>query len=98
MYFLKNFNHGYRLVTLKKHSLWLLPFFNDFGYFRANIYLFKVNNRNTRKRCEIYSKLTIKTKRRQCRRSCVFIDNTEHISHLFLVFLLVNLNKLMLAG
>ena len=27
----------------------------------ANIYLFKVNNKNTRKRCEIYSKLTIKT-------------------------------------
>ena len=26
-----------------------------------NIYLFKVNNKNTRKRCEIYSKLTIKT-------------------------------------
>ena len=27
----------------------------------AGIYLFKVNNRNTRARCEIYSKLTIKT-------------------------------------
>ena len=27
----------------------------------VNIYLFKVNNRNTRKRCEICSKLTIKT-------------------------------------
>ena len=26
----------------------------------ANIYLFKVNNRNTRKRCEIWSKLTVK--------------------------------------
>ena len=26
-----------------------------------NIYLFKVNNKNTRKRCKIYSKLTIKT-------------------------------------
>ena len=30
----------------------------------ANIYLFKVNNRNTRKRCEIWSKLTIKTPER----------------------------------
>ena len=29
---------------------------NPFG-----IYMFKVNNRNTRTRCEIYSKLTIKT-------------------------------------
>ena len=27
----------------------------------ANIYMFKVNNRNTRKRCEICSKLAIKT-------------------------------------
>ena len=27
----------------------------------GNIYLFKVNNRNTRKRCEICSKLVIKT-------------------------------------
>ena len=27
----------------------------------ANIYLFKVNNRNSRKKCEICSKLTIKT-------------------------------------
>ena len=26
----------------------------------ANIYVFKVNNRNTRKRCEICSKFTIK--------------------------------------
>ena len=26
-----------------------------------NIYLFKVNNRNTRKRCEICSRLTLKT-------------------------------------
>ena len=34
-------------------------------YFPANIYLFKVNNRNTEKRCEIYSKLTIKTPERR---------------------------------
>ena len=32
--------------------------------FPANIYLFKFNNRNTRKRCEICSKLTIKTPER----------------------------------
>ena len=31
----------------------------------ANISLFKVNNRNTRKRCEICSKLTIKTPERR---------------------------------
>ena len=30
----------------------------------GNIYLFKVNNKNTRKRCEICSKLTTKTPKR----------------------------------
>ena len=60
----------------------------------AGIYLFKVNNRNTRTRCEICSKLTINTpERRQWRRSGVFIVNFEHISHLALVFLLLILNK-----
>ena len=33
--------------------------------FPANIYLYKVNNRNSRKRCEIFSKLTIKTPERR---------------------------------
>ena len=57
------------------------------------IYLPKVNNRNTRTRCEICSKLTIKTpERRQWRRSGVFIVNFEYISHLALVFLLLTLN------
>ena len=56
--------------------------------------MFKVNNRNTRKSCEICSELTIKTpERRQGRRSGVFIVNLEHMSHLFLVFLLFTLNK-----
>ena len=44
--------------------------------------MFQVNNTNTRKNCEICSKLTIKTQElRQSRRSCVFIVNFEHISH-----------------
>ena len=34
------------------------------GVFPANIYLFKINNKNIRKRCKIYSKLTIKTPER----------------------------------
>ena len=60
----------------------------------ANIYLFKVNNRNTRKRCEICSKLRIKTpERRFWRRSGVSIVNFKHISHLFLLFLLLTLSK-----
>ena len=52
------------------------------------------NYRSTRKRCAICSTLTIKTlERRHQRRSCVFIVNFEYISHLFLVFLLLTLNK-----
>ena len=38
---------------------------DDIDLFSATIYLFKVNNRNTRKTCEIYSKLTIKTPERR---------------------------------
>ena len=59
----------------------------------AGNYMFKVNNRNTRARCEICSKLTIKTPERphlHC--SDVFIVNFEHISHLVLVFLLLTLS------
>ena len=49
---------------------------------------------NTIKRCEIFSKLTIKRPEwRHWRSSGVFIDDFEHTSHLFLVFLLLNLNK-----
>ena len=60
----------------------------------ANIYLFIVNNRNTRKGCEICSKFTIKTlERRQLRHSSVFMVNFEYISHLFLVFLFLILNN-----
>ena len=59
----------------------------------AGIYLVKVNNRNTRARREICSKLTIKTlERRQWRRYGVFNVNFEHISQLVLVFLLLTLN------
>ena len=61
----------------------------------VGIYLHKVNNRSTRKRCEIYSKLTIKTPERyQWRHSGIFIVNFEHILHLVLVFLLLTLNML----
>ena len=48
--------------------------------FPSNIYLFKHSKRNTRKTCDV-------------RRFGVFIVNFEHISHLFLVFLLFSLNK-----
>ena len=45
--------------------------------YQPNIYLFKVNNRNNWK---------------NVRRSGVFIINFEHISDLFVVFLLLTLN------
>ena len=97
-------------------------------YYPSLHYMFEVNDRNTRKRCETCSKLTIKISERLCnihrkttcvgslyliklaallkrdsktgvflwilrRRSVVFIVNFKHISHLFLVFLLLTLNK-----
>ena len=58
------------------------------------IFMFKVNYRNTRARCEICSELTIKTpERRQWSHSGVFIVNFEHISHILLVFLLLTLSR-----
>ena len=65
----------------------------NFVFNPVGIYIFKVNKRNTRTRCELCSKLTIKTpERRHWRRSGVIIVNFEHILHLTLVFLLLNLS------
>ena len=84
-YFLSPYLCGYRKGLAHSRHCYRYP---------AGIYLFKVNNRNTRTRCEICSKLTINTpERRHWRRSGVFIVNFEHISHLVLVFLLLTLNK-----
>ena len=66
--------------------------------FPAGIYLFKVNNRNTRTRSETCSKLTIKKTLEWCRRSGAFFVNFEHISHLVLMFLLLTLKKQLSAG
>ena len=59
----------------------------------------KVNNRNNRERWGICSKLATKTQER-CYWTYygVFIANFEHVSHFFLVFLLLSLNNLMFAG
>ena len=56
----------------------------------------KVNNRNTRTRCEICPKLTIKIPEQRHWR--VFTVNFENISHLILVYLLLNLNMQLPAG
>ena len=50
---------------------------------QTNIYLFKINNRKTIKKCEICSKLTLN----------IFTVNFEHISHFFMVFLLLTLKN-----
>ena len=61
---------------------WIAPEFSAKTQESAGIYLFKVNNRNTRTKYEICSKLTIKTS----------VHHFEHISHFVLVFLLLTLN------
>ena len=74
------------------------------AFSQPNIHLFKVNNRNTRARCKIRWKLTIKTPEQSHWLLCnVFVSNDvirgvffvsfEHISSLVLVFLLLTLNR-----
>ena len=50
-------------------------------------YLFILNNNDTRKSSEIYSKLTIKSPQR---RSIVFTVNFEHTSYIFTTFSIVS--------
>ena len=65
----------------------------------ANIYLLNVNTKSSKRRCEICSKLSIKTSDRCNWRCCgVFTVNFEHIPHLSLVFLLLNFNRKMFLG
>ena len=62
----------------------------------ANVYLFKVSDRNTRKRYEICSKVTIKTLDADVVLVSLFL--TLNMFHFyFLVFLLLNLNKYLFA-
>ena len=49
----------------------------------ANIYLLKVNYKNTKKKCEICSKLTIEIPELHQCLSDVFIVNLQHVSHNF---------------
>ena len=81
------------LISASNSEISLFPVISD------SIYLFKVNNSNTRKMCEICSKLTIKTREwRHGHHYNVFIVNFEYVSHFSLVFLLLTLNKEMFAG
>ena len=63
-------------------------------FYPTGNYMFTVNNRNAKTRCGICSKLTIKTpERRNWNRPGVFIVDSEHISHLALLFLLLTLSR-----
>ena len=61
--------------------------------------MYKVNNKNTRARCEVCSKLTVETPEpRLWLCSDVFIVDFEHISYLALGVSIVALNSKMPAG
>ena len=92
-------NHGQVMLDVFSHFQLFLIFCVSLLSLFAGIYLLKVNNRNTRRRCETCSKLTIKTpeERRWCR-SGIFIVNFEHISNPVLVFLLLTLNMYLSVG
>ena len=91
---LKSFSdviRGYRKRSMTWNMLMPAP---------VDIQLLKVNNRNTRTRCAICSKLKIKTPEGgQWRHPGVFTTNFEHFSQLVLVFfLLLTLNMYLPAG
>ena len=67
--------------------IFMINHFRIFWRILANIYLFKVNIGNTRKRFKKCSKLIIKTpERRHSRHSGVFIVSFEHVSSFFYCF------------
>ena len=69
-------------LNKKQKSIWSNVFWSaKVSHYPDNVYLFKFNNKNTKKRREIRSKLTIKIPER--RRYGVFIVNFERILHLF---------------
>ena len=65
-----------------------------FYHHPADIYLLKVNSKNTRTGYEICSKLTIKVpERHPWHRSGVFLVNSEHILDLVLSIFIVNFEQ-----
>ena len=77
---IRTFKSVFKLTLVSSTLHWDYP---------AGNYMFKVNNRKTKTRFEICSKLTIKTSER----SGVTVVNLEHISHLFPMFLLLTLSR-----
>ena len=72
--------HILLIITLRFYSS-IMAVCQCYSYPAAN-YIFKVSKRNTRTRCELYSKLTIKTLLLSLLLSFVFTVNFEHILHL----------------
>ena len=58
----------------------------------SGIYLLKVNNRNTRTKCDMFKVNNKDTQMTPMACSGAFIVNFEHISDLALMFLLLTLN------
>ena len=52
-------------VYLEHSQTFMINIFCEYKAFPANTYLFKFSDRNTRKTCEISSKLTVKTPERR---------------------------------
>ena len=88
------------ISPIRKHKqlLRMSLTFNNFNTFLVGIDMFKVkkNKKNTGTRCEICSKLTVKTLERH--QFAISIFNSDHILHLALVLLKLTLNKQMLVG
>ena len=89
-----------KIVSDPRVRLWFLQqSFTSHHIIPNSNYMFKVHYRNTRIRCEICSKLAIKTPERcHLHRSGVFIVNFEHISYFVLVLLLLTLTRQIPAG
>ena len=62
---LKNISHIFRVFLLLALSIYIFTGLLENSLIPGKIYLFKITSRNTRKRCEKCSKLTIKITERQ---------------------------------
>ena len=79
-----NFVYSESFLTAKMMNFWtVINYFNKMLHLiwqPARIYQLKVNKRNTRTRCEISSKLTIKTPEQRHWRPCNAIVNFEWVN------------------
>ena len=85
-------SHFMKILIVDFRERYINNFSDKRCFVLANIYFDKVNNRNTRKRCKTCPKLITKTER-YLMSFFFFLVSFEDISPLFLVFLLLTLNK-----